>query len=70
MPAGLYDSEYDWFEYNYSGASLWFSNEKNGSLANTFTLPQLIPEGTYDPRTVIEKKWAFPIRSVKDEVEE
>ena len=70
LPAGLYDSEYDWFEYNYSGASLWFSNEKNSSLANTFTLPQLIPEGTYDPRTVIEKKWAFPIRCVKDEVEE
>lgn len=59
LPAGLYDSEYDWFEYNYSGASLWFSNEKNGSLANTFTLPQLIPEGTYDPRTVIEKNGLF-----------
>ncbi|WP_297700009.1 FISUMP domain-containing protein [uncultured Fibrobacter sp.] len=70
LPAGIYYAGDDWFEYNYSGASLWFSDEKNGSMAKSISLPQLIPEGAYDPRTAYEKNWAFPLRCVKDEVEE
>ena len=66
-PAGKYNSEETRFEYNFSGVSIWFSSEDGNTAAATFALPELILEGCYDPRTVAEKKWAFPVRCVKDE---
>ena len=65
--AGRYDSEEREFEYNHIAAFRWFSNEDGNITAATIDLPELLPEGYYDPRTVGWKKMAFPVRCVKDE---